>query len=483
MTIAKTKKIYNQNAIISHDDLSNLAFKAAPTIKSTKQAAFEIKPQKGPQEKFIRTTSDIAIYGGSAYGGKTWGLLALPIRHFNNSKFKAVIFRRTYPQITVEGGLWDEAGNLYPYIGGVPREYVKEYQFGSGATIRFAQLQHEKNRLDWQGSQVPLLMFDELTHFTQKQFEYLIFSRGRSDCGVKPYVRATCNPEPDSFVFDLISWWIDPDTGYAIPERSGKRRWFIREDNEYIWADNRTQLLAQYPKSAPKNLTFIAANIADNQIGMKQSPNYLASLQALSRVDRERLLYGNWKIRESAGMLFQRGFFEIVDVAPADNQRVRYWDKAATVSSTTNHNPDWTAGVLLSRDERGLYFVEHVERFRGTPATVENTIKTIAGQDGYYTVIGIELDPGSAGKSEASYYVTQLSGFDVRICPVSGSKIIRAKPVSAQAEAGNIKIVRGPWNEAFLNELENFPDGKHDDQVDALSGAFTMVNKTGIYVG
>ena len=408
-----------------------------------------------------------------------------PIPHFlHNPRFQAVIFRRTSPQIKVEGGLWDEAGKIYPLIGGIPKEYIREYRFRSGATIRFSHLQHQKNVFDWQGSQVPLFMFDELTHFSKKQFEYLIFSRGRTDCGVIPYVRATCNPDPDSFVAGLIRWYIDQDTGYPIPERSGKVRWFVMDD-DYIWSDSKESLQQQYPHLGPKSFTFIAAKITDNKIGMQQNPGYIASLQALPLVDRERLLYGNWKIRESAGMFFRRGYFEVIDVAPINNQRVRYWDRAATVPSASNRDPDWTAGALLSRDEHGTYYVEHVERFQGTPATVESTIKTIAGQDGEWVTIGIEQDPGSAGKSEAGYYAIQLSGYDVRLKTVSGNKMARAKPVSAQAEAGNIKIVRGPWNEAFINELENFPDGSHDDQVDALSGAFAMINEQcqDIFVG
>ena len=442
----------------------------------------KIRPQPGPQTSFLATPADIAIYGGSAYGGKTMSLLLEPLRHINNPKFKAVIFRRTYPEITVEGGLWDEAGNLYPICDGVPVR--KEYRFKSGATIRFAHLQHEKDRFSWQGSQVPLFLFDELTHFTKKQFEYLVFSRGRSDCGITPYVRATCNPNPDSFVVELISWWLDDRSGYPIHSRSGMLRWFVKVNDQYIWGNTPEELLQKYPDLLPKSFTFIAAKITDNQIGMKQNPGYLASLQALPLVDRERLLHGNWKIRESAGMFFRRGYFDIVDVAPANAVQVRYWDRAASIPSVKNPDPDWTAGVLLSRDERGTYYVEHVERFQGTPAVVEGTVKRIAGQDGEWVTIGIEQDPGSAGKSEGHYYVNQLAGYDVRLQPVFKNKMSRAKPVSSQAEAGNIRIVRGPWNEAFLNEFENFPDGSHDDQVDALSGAFALLNSfSGIYVG
>jgi predicted phage terminase large subunit-like protein len=458
-----------------------------PIIETTDEQRLEQRikcnPQEGPQTAFIESPAYIVIYGGGAFGGKTTALLMSPIKHLNNPKFKAVIFRRTCPQITVEGGLWDEASNYYPLLGGIPKESSKQYKFASGATVRFAHLQHEKDRFNWQGSQVPLFAFDELTHFTKKQFEYLVFSRGRSDCGVAPYVRATCNPEPDSFVAELVSWWIGED-GYPIPARSGRIRWFVRDSDEYVWSNKPDDLQQKYPNLSPKSFTFIAAKITDNLIGVKQNPDYLSSLQALPLVDRERLLNGNWKIRESAGMFFQRGYFSIVDAAPAKNKRVRYWDRAATVPSLSNKNPDWTAGVLLSRDKHGTYYIEHVERFQGTPATVENVVKTIAGQDGGFTQIGIEQDPGSAGKSEGHYYTTQLSAYDVRLRRVSKNKITRAKPASAQAEAGNIKLVRGPWNEAFLNELENFPDGGHDDQVDALSGAFAMINEyPDIFVG
>ena len=181
----------------------DLISEALPNARiSASKRKIKFKPQDGPQAKFMQAMTDIGIFGGSAFGGKTRALLMLPIRHLNNPKFKAVIFRRTYPQITVEGGLWDDAGNIYPFCGGT--SIGKGYHFKSGATVRFAHLQHEKDRFNWQGSQVPLLAFDELTHFTKKQFEYLVFSRGRSDCGITPYVRATCNPDPDSFVAELI---------------------------------------------------------------------------------------------------------------------------------------------------------------------------------------------------------------------------------------------------------------------------------------
>jgi predicted phage terminase large subunit-like protein len=121
-----------------------------------------------------------------------------------------------------------------------------------------------------------------------------------------------------------------------------------------------------------------------------------------------------------------------------------------------------------------------VERFRGTPGKVQKRVKSMAEQDGKVVMVGIEQDPGQAGKFEAESYVTALAGWIVKTVPPQGDKETRTMPASTQAEHGKIKLVRGPWNEAFLDELENFPRGSHDDQVDALSGAFNTLTAGGI---
>ena len=92
-----------------------------------------------------------------------------------------------------------------------------QWRFLSGAKVTFAHMLYEKDKYSWQGSQICFLGFDELCHFSENQFFYML-SRNRSVCGVKPYVRATCNPDVDSWVANFISWWIDQETGYPIPE-------------------------------------------------------------------------------------------------------------------------------------------------------------------------------------------------------------------------------------------------------------------------
>lgn len=172
------------------------------------------------------------------------------------------------------------------------------------------------------------------------------------------------------------------------------------------------------------------------------------------------------------GGMFKRGWFEVVEAMPqaAKSNGVRRWDIAAT-EDQPGRDPDYLAGVRVF-EHGGVFYVDSVVRDRVSPAGVERIIKNTAEADGRAVRIRIPQDPGAAGKIAAAAYIGMLPMFDIRAVLETGSKIVRANPVSAQAEAGNIKLVRGPWIEDFLSELCDFPNGAHDDQVDALSGAF-----------
>ena len=436
---------------------------------------FEIRPQAGPQSRFLESSADIAIYGGSAGGGKSWGLLLEPLRHVTtNPGFNAVIFRRNSTQVRNPGGLWDESMPLYTPLGAIPVQQTLEHRFPGGGRVRFAHLEHEGTKFDWQGAQITCLCFDELTHFSRATFFYML-SRNRGMCGVRPYVRATCNPDADSWVAEFIAWWLDPATGLPIPERAGVVRWFIRINDTLVWADTAEALVAEYGEdAAPKSVTFIPAKLTDNKALMAADPGYLANLKALDAVERERLLGGNWKIRPAAGLLFQRSWCEVVDAVPAGQDIVRYWDLAATEKTEAN-DPDHTVGVKLGRDGKtGLFYVMGCTSMRQSPAKVEAAIKNTASADGPLVRLGLPQDPGQAGKSQAQYFVRQMAGFAVSTRPERGDKVTRFGPFSAQAEAGNIKILRGPWNLELFDALEGFPDATHDDHADACAGAFGM---------
>lgn len=451
-------------------------------VKIDRTETEEIRPQKGPQEKFLSSKADIAIYGGAAGGGKSYALLMDPLRYIYSVRgFGCVIFRRTSPQITNEGALWDTSENLYGRIGAIPRVSSKDWRFPPyNNTVSFSHLELESNLLDYQGAQIPCIGFDELTHFTKKQFFYML-SRNRSMSGIKGYLRATCNPDPDSWVAEFISWWIDQETGFPIKERAGKIRYMYRDGDDIVWGNSVDELAKKYPKLDPefdlKTVTFIPSSIFDNKKLLERDPSYLSNLNALPLVERMQLRDGNWKIRAAQGTVFKREWFEIVDTAPANAKRVRHWDRAATEPNPENEDPDWTAGVKVSRDVNGIFYIEHVTRLRKTPAKVVEAIKNTATQDGVSTYVGLWQDPAQAGKFEVSYYTRALAGFIVRVVPQTKNKLAYALPLSAQCEAGNVKIVRGDWNDDFLNEIESFSgDGKtHDDQVDGATGAFNIL--------
>lgn len=401
-----------------------------------------------------------------------------PLRHKDVPGFGAVIFRRTSTQIRQEGGLWDESNGLYRAHGAKPRERQLDWRFPSGARVGFGHMEHERDRFNWDGAQITLLGFDQLEHFTYRQFFHLL-GRNRSTCGVRPYVRATCNPDPDSWLADFVAWWIDPKTGYARPKRGGRLRWFVRLGDEIDWASSRAALVRRHGAgSHPLSVTFIPASVQDNRILMETDPGYLAKLRALPRVERERLEKGNWRIRPAAGLYFRRGDLMPCEVVPASSSgggvTVRCWDLAAT-EAQPGSDPDWTVGLKMTRAEGGLFFVEDVVRLRGSPHKVERAVLATAEADGKAVRIVLPQDPGQAGKAQGQSYLRLLAGYDVRLRRETGDKVTRAGPVSAQAEAGNVRLLRGPWNGAFLDELENFPPtgrGGHDDQVDALAGAF-----------
>ena len=392
-----------------------------------------------------------------------------------------MIFRRQANQITNAGGLWDTAVNMYSPLGASFKTNPSpQVTFPSGAKVNFNHLQLERDIYNWQGAQIALIAFDELTHFTESQFVYMM-SRNRSTCGVKPYIRATTNPDADSWVAEFLSWWINQETGYPIPERSGVIRYFYRLDGSFLWGDTVQELVDKYSADPAlcKSVTFIASSIYDNRILLEANPEYLANLNGLDIVEKERLLKGNWKIRPSAGLYFKRENVRIVQTIPGRLISVcRSWDLAATEITAENKNPDRTAGVLMGRLKSGEFIVLDVIRRAANAADVRRMIVQTAKADradyGLHTIT-LPQDPGQAGKDQAATYVKALAGHKVRTAPVTGSKIVRAVPFSAQWQGGNVLLLAGDWNKEYLQELECFPDALHDDMVDASSDAFKQV--------
>ena len=446
-----------------------------------------LEPQAGPQTMFMASSADIVIYGGAAGGGKTYALLLEMLRHKDIKNFGAVIFRKNFTQITAEGGLWDSSVKLYTQVPDAEqRKSPKLHWKFKGGKLTFAHLDREEDLQAWQGTEIAYLGFDELTHFSRHQFLYML-SRNRSTCGVKPYVRATCNPDSDSWVADFVSWWINQDTGYPIRERSGVVRYMCVINDVIYWGDTPEDLASNHginPEEC-KSVTFIASKLEDNKILMKSDPSYLSNLKAMTEVDMERLLYGNWKIKAQAGRYFKRtqipidGYYEKI---PDD---VVYWCRAWDLAATDedeNGDADYTAGVLIGIRKNNRYIVADVINKQVKAGDVEKLIRMTAISDrkkyGFSYRVRIPQDPGGAGKIVAKQYLNGLSGFDVKAEPVSGSKELRATPFAAQWQNGFVDVLIAEWNEMYFSQLESFPESKHDDMVDASSDAFNEITES-----
>jgi predicted phage terminase large subunit-like protein len=174
------------------------------------------------------------------------------------------------------------------------------------------------------------------------------------------------------------------------------------------------------------------------------------------------------------GGLFRRHWFDIVRTVPGGVRAVRHWDLAGSRAGG-GRDPDWTVGLKLCRDGEGIFYVEDIVRLRAEGPEVRKAIAATAARDGTGVRISLPQDPGQAGKVQAQDLVRMLAGYRVTAKPESGDKLTRAEPAAAQAEAGNLKLRRGDWNDAFLEEAAMFPNGAHKDQVDALSGAFAAL--------
>ena len=448
-----------------------------------------ITSQPGPQSAFLATQADVAIFGGAAGGGKSYDLLLEPLRHIHNPLFKALLLRRNMTTITKPGGLWDTSMQIYPYVGGRPIPSRNKWVFPSGASIHFGHIEYDSTLLDYQSTQVDYIGFDELTEFTRKMF-FFMFMRNRSVSGVTPYIRATCNPDPDSFVYDMIKWYLDENLEYPFHGRSGILRYFVHVNDEIFWADNPKTLKLKFGEQArPKSFTFIPSSVEDNKILLNVNPDYIANLQALSYVDRMRYLKGNWRIRYTAGNVFMTDWWEIINASPVQPvETVRFWDFAGTVESQKNPDPDWTVGTKMHKYANGTFVISDVYRTRATPMQVDNAMKNIASQDGVNCKIRFWKDPGQAGKYQDSTMIRKFAGYDIKSLPAINDKLTNAKPLAAQVEAGNVKLLKADWNQEFIMEHTNFnPDGRqsgHDDQVDSASGAFkSLTSDKVIFVG
>lgn len=282
-------------------------------------------------------------------------------------------------------------------------------------------------------------------------------------------------------------WW---DEAMSTRLNSADGRFIVvqqrvheRDMTGHIMAKERSEwtylcLPARYEKDHP----FVWVGDPRTQDGEPLWPNRFsaAHLDKLAKSMGAYAAAGQLQQRPAPreGGMFKRSWFKVIDAIPVGARTiVRRWDLAGTEESATSSDPDWTAGVKMSRLEDGRFLIEHVIRFRESPAQVEATMKQLATMDGLEVTVGIPQDPGQAGVSQVLHLTKVLAGFAVKAYRETGDKVTRSNPLSSQLEVGNVLLLRGDWNEDFISEFTTFPTGSHDDQVDAASGALAMLTE------
>lgn len=396
-------------------------------------------------------------------------LLAGFLLYVNEPRYSGIIFRRTFPQLS------DMIERSYEIFGGSDpgADYniqTHVWRFSSGARLAFSGMEHEKDKYNHKSKEYQYIGFDQLEDFSESQYTYL-FSRGRSSIGVPVRIRGSANPggTGQDWIMRRFGPWLDPKCGtHADP---GEVLYYQNTLNGQEWCERGKKTFGR---------VFIPALRSDNP--SLDGTNYDDVLMGLDPVTREQLKNGNWLVRSKAGDYFKREWVigadgsKLLESAPKGVRWVRYWDRAATEPSKASPNPDWTRGVRMGVLGSRI-IIGHVASCRKRPAGVQDLILQTAALDGKDVEIGIEQDPAAAGIAEADAYLRMLRAYYVRKHPVSKAKVTRFKPFSAQAEAGNVEVVRGDWNEAYFNEMEAFfdPDVWKDDQADATSGAYTAL--------
>jgi len=414
-----------------------------------------LEPKKPPfcpeepsltQKVFLRTNSIEALFGGAAGGGKSSALLMSALQYVDVPGYSAILFRRTFADLSLPGALMDRFKLWIDTMDGVhwnANSYVAT--FPSGARISFGYLNNTNDYLRYKGSEFQFIGMDEVTEIRESDYRYLFSRLRRPATGplaqVPLRMRAASNPAPN---------WV--------------RQRFIIEGTE-------------------KGRIFVPSKLTDNP-GI-DADSYRQALQALDPIERRRLEEGDWW-STTLGTMFERESVVIIDntdipAVTSSARAVRFWDLAATEPSQTTPNPDWTVGTLMLFDS-GIAYILDVRKVRAKGEKVEQFIAQTAYEDGRGVSIKMEQEPGSAGKALVDQYARYVvPGYDFQGIRSTGDKVTRARPFAAAVANGNVRVVRAPWLSDWMDELSSFPEAcDHDDQVDSAVGAFTYLTGLGL---
>lgn len=312
----------------------------------------------------------------------------------------------------------------------------RRWEFPSGATMSFGYLQKEADKQRYRSAAFQFIGFDELTQFTRTQYLFL-FSRLRKLLGTPVPLRMRSASNPG-------------DTGHA-------------------WVKKR------FVDPGHHSRPYVPSRIEDNPYIDQEG--YEKGLEKLDAIEWRQLRLGDWTANPDGGM-FKREWYPTTYEPPRNLRYVRFWDFAASKDDPAA-DPDQTVGTKLGINREGHYYVADVVAGRMTPHESETVVRQTADIDGENVIIGMEQEPGASGKQLIDMYRRRIIPDRALVAvPNTARKEVRARIHAGHAEAGHVTLVHGEWNSPWLNEHEVFPHkGHHDDYVDSMSGAMSVLNK------
>ena len=434
-----------------------------------------------------------ALYGGAAGGGKSSALLmTLAQMAWLYPEFSGIAFRRSYTDLTQPGALLDRAMQWWIPRGAEWNGTTRKFKFPNGSQISMSYLWGPTDHLRYQGAEYHATAWDELTQWaTPSQYEYVGLSRVRRREGSRVPLRTMATSNPGGPGHD----WV--------------RRRFVGGYDQQEGG----QVAAEH--------YYVPARLTDNP--HLDTDTYAAGLQSLHPTVREQLLAGDWDARDPGDYFRSEWFGQLIDPdsysPPAEAQRIRWWDLAASERPEAAR----TAGVRIARLPSGVRVVEHAKAFRATPGSRDDAIVQTAQADGRGVTVGIEIEGGSGGLAQFLNLERRLKAQGYRVVgarPTSdlkdrernvllrqsdrrASKAMRADPVASCLERGyirrgeggaedspmfgldrdmplhrqrdGVRCLSGSWSQAYLDELIGFPAGHLCDLVDATSGAWSWL--------
>lgn len=398
-----------------------------------------------------------AFLGGAAGGAKSWGLMMAALQFVDVPGYAALLIRNTYQDLSLPNALIDISHQWLSDTNAKWEQQQHRWVFPSGASLTFGYLDGPRDHLRYKSAAFQFIGIDELSEIREEQATYM-FSRIR-----RPDKLSDPIPAGDGLTLDQV-----PLRFRATSNPGGLYPRYVYD--RYI-----------NPESRQKNVVFIPSKLEDNPFLDQES--YEQSLKMMgNNILYQQLRHGVWDL-SPAGAMFDKDKLTLVDSPFPQARRIRFWDIAGTEESASNPDPDRTAGVLLARDFQNHWRVEDLQWFAREPAETERMIRATTELDGHSVPVYIEAI--GMGKIFFDHYARNvLNGYDIHRHNFKGpgpkDKATRARMVASAWNNGLVSWVVRSNTRRAIDEVCSFGAKGyrgHDDVVDALSGAFNVMNE------